>query len=237
MLFGVACTATFFFQFLLSLPVQRVMGSLAQYCSHHSFFQLKFYLKIIGCAHATVISNTERCHIPCTQSPSVVTSHLNWQIDTGRVQILTVQSSGGFLMSATAIPSLPPSLSRGKCSRLPQKAGVTLDLQIQDRDSGESCQPSSLGGPALLSLRTNHTPSYIRHHCILTRWEADSLISTRFLHDRVSGIFNLTTQTVREDDRARTRVSTSELFAPLDSTYFFLYLVGKKAGGKLLMTE
>ena len=135
--------ATVFFQFLLSLPVQRVMGSLAQYCSHHSFFQLKFYLKIIGYAHATVTSNTERCHIPGTQSPSVVTSHLNWQIDTGRVQVLTVQSSGGFLVSATTVPSLPPSLSRGKCSRLPQKAGMTLDLQIQDRDSGDSCQPSS----------------------------------------------------------------------------------------------
>lgn len=206
------------------------MGSLAQYCSLHSFFWLKFYLKIIGCAHATVVNNTERCHIPCTQSPSMVTSHLNWEIDTGRVQILPVQSSGGFLMSATAIPSLTSSLSHGKCSRLPQKAGLTLDLQIQEKDSAESCQPSSLGGPALLPLRTNHIPSYIRHHCILTRREADSLISTRFLHDRASGIFNLTTQTVREDDRARTRVSPSELFAPLDSTYFFLFLVGKKAG-------
>ena len=185
---------------------------------------------------------------------------------------------------------------------------MTLDLQIRERDSVESCQPSSLGGPALLPLRTNHLPSYIRHHygegngtplqysclqnsmdrgawwaairgvaksqtrlhfhfslsCIgegngnplqcsclenprdvgawwaaisgvaqsrtrlkrlsssssslLTRWEADSLISTRFLHDRVSGILNLTTQAVSEDDRARTRVSTPELLAPLDST-------------------
>ena len=95
------------------------------------------------------------------------------------------------------------------------------DLGPADPRQGLRGQLSAIiliGGPALLPLRTNHTPSYIRYHCILTRREADSLISTRFLHDRVSGIFNLTTQTVHEDDRARTTVSTSELFAPLDST-------------------
>lgn len=117
-------------------------------------------------------------------------------------------------------------------SRLPQEAGMTLDLQIRERDSAESCQPSSLGGPALLPLRTNHLPSYVGHHCILTRWEADSLISTRFLHDRVPGILDLTTQAVSEDDRARTSLHTRTA-CPIGQYIFLSFFSREKSRGEI----
>ena len=57
------------------LPVKRVMGSLVHYSSHPSFIQLNFYSKIIVGSHTIVRNNTERCHIPCPQSPPMVTSY------------------------------------------------------------------------------------------------------------------------------------------------------------------
>ena len=97
------------------------MCSLVLHGSHHSFFQMNFYLKIIVGSHAIVWNSAERSHVPFPQSPSTLTScqtlvpqHYQ-DIDMDGDKILMVESRVS-LTDTTSSPSQPHPWPLGKLS-------------------------------------------------------------------------------------------------------------------------
>lgn len=98
------------------------MCSLVLHGSHHSFFQMTFYLKIIVGSHAIVWDSAERSHVPFPQSPSTLTAcqtlapqHYQ-DIDMDGDKILMVESPRVSLTDATSSPSPPHPCPLGKRS-------------------------------------------------------------------------------------------------------------------------